>query len=552
MVTSNHTRISLLLFSLLVSILLLWMSTSFLTASSTSHPNFAKNGDRSVTLTFGEGHQGNGLYYAKLIETAVSPTNTLPVSFSKKITTGVPSSIEQFGTVLAMDGDMLAVSAYATDTVYVYERNHGGISNWGEVARLTAGDAQNDVWEWFGIPTAFSGSYLVVGAPFATVDGKTFHGAVYIFERTNNQGTIQWSEIAKLTASDGQANDGFGFSLDIDKETIVVGIEEYSQNPGPGKAYIFQQQPGTNNWLETTILTATNGYGGDGFGSDVAISDQTIVIGARVDQQAYLFRFNENLNQWDEVSTLIPSHLLGGINFGGTVEIEDTIVLVSQSGAEINGNTAQGAVYVFEQSATNPDLWLHVATLIAADGTAQADFGIDIALANKTALIGARGDNAAYLFHQNAGDAHQWEQTNKITSPDNAGEFGLGVAMITDTIAIGDRWVRSNNNEEFGAAYIYSLTTTFPLAIQFEGTGSGQIMGNLPSAICSDDCVELIEYGTAVTLTAVTDTHSTFTGWSGSCSGETLTCQLIIQTDTVVTAHFDSIEYKLYFPIVVR
>ena len=100
-------------------------------------------------------------------------------------------------------------------------------------------------------------------------------GSAYVFTRT---GTT-WTEQAKLTASDGAADDRFGSSVAIAGDTIVVGAYWDDDNGSDsGSAYVFTRTGTT--WTEQAKLTASDGAADDQFGRSVAIAGDTIVVGA--------------------------------------------------------------------------------------------------------------------------------------------------------------------------------------------------------------------------------------------------------------------------------
>jgi hypothetical protein len=88
---------------------------------------------------------------------------------------------------------------------------------------------------------AVSGDTLVVGAPNATVDGKVFSGAAYVFERDAASG--KWVERKHLIAEDGVAFDEFASTVAIDGNTIVLGA--FRADVGgvlqQGAAYVFER-----------------------------------------------------------------------------------------------------------------------------------------------------------------------------------------------------------------------------------------------------------------------------------------------------------------------
>ena len=116
----------------------------------------------------------------------------------KKLTASDAEAGDFFGYGVALSGDTIIVGAYqgaapaaasATGAAYVYERNQGGANNWGEVKRLTSSDA--DALDFFGFSVALSGDIAVVGAPEEGAMQQA--GAAYVFQR-NQGGADNWGK----------------------------------------------------------------------------------------------------------------------------------------------------------------------------------------------------------------------------------------------------------------------------------------------------------------------------------------------------------------------
>ena len=118
-----------------------------------------------------------------------------------------------------------------------------------ETAKLTASDgAANDE---FGISVAVSGGTIVVGAPVDESD----EGSAYVFvKRSRPLAGLTVTAPAKLTASDGAANDEFGTAVAVDGDTIVVGAP--GDDSGKGSGYVFVK-PGTGWATENDTDTET-------------------------------------------------------------------------------------------------------------------------------------------------------------------------------------------------------------------------------------------------------------------------------------------------------
>ena len=106
-------------------------------------------------------------------------------------------------------------------------------ATWTQQAKLTASDGAED--DWFGRSVAVDGDTAVTGAP-GDDDNGSVSGSAYVFTRS---GGI-WTQQAKLTASDGAADDAFGFSVAVDGDTAVIGAYEDDDNgTDSGSAYVF-------------------------------------------------------------------------------------------------------------------------------------------------------------------------------------------------------------------------------------------------------------------------------------------------------------------------
>src|SRR3984893_1758489 len=216
------------------------------------------------------------------------------------------ASGDQFGYSIKISGDTAVVGAYqknsSTGAAYIFERNKGGVDNWGQVKELTASDAAQG--DEFGEKVAINGDTVIVGAPFK--NSQT--GAAYIFER-NQGGADNWGQVKEVTASDAAASDQFGFSVGINVDTVVIGAE--NKNLGTGAAYIFERNKGgAENWGQVQKLVATSdGLQGAQFGSQVKIDHDTVAIGASLKNSstgaAYIFERNQGgVENWGQVQEL--------------------------------------------------------------------------------------------------------------------------------------------------------------------------------------------------------------------------------------------------------
>ena len=148
------------------------------------------------------------------------------------------------GVSVAVDGDTMVIGAGSNDdrgsytgSAYIYTRDVAGslTAGWTQRAKLLATDGAEN--QFFGASVAISGDTVVVGA-YGDDDKGSGSGSAYIYTRDDAGSlTASWTQRAKLLASDGAANDYFGFSVAISGNTAVVGA--YGDDDDKGSAYIF-------------------------------------------------------------------------------------------------------------------------------------------------------------------------------------------------------------------------------------------------------------------------------------------------------------------------
>lgn len=186
-----------------------------------------------------------------------------------------------FGTSVAISGDTVVVGA-ENSSAYVFVEPTGG---WGgtltETAKLIASDVT--FLDAFGFPVAISADTVVAGAYLADIDANTDQGSAYVFVKPTGGWGGNVTETAKLTASDGAANDYFG-TVAISGDTVVVGaqLDDIGGNASQGSAYLFAKPVGGwgGNLTEDAKLTAQDGAAIDLFGYSVAVTGRTVVVGA--------------------------------------------------------------------------------------------------------------------------------------------------------------------------------------------------------------------------------------------------------------------------------
>ncbi len=329
----------------------------------------------------------------------------------------------------------------------------------------------------FGSATAIYDNILVIGASRQELnDSQT--GAVYVYERLpGTDGT--WSQTATLTASDGLSGDRFGDSVAIWDQTIIIGSKSSnnSRDVFSGSTYIFNRNT-TDDWIQTSKLTADDGADGDKFGAAVAIHGDIVVIGASRDStestqdtgSAYIFERTSSDGQttWTQTAKLTANDGTSGDRFGIAVTVwGDTAIIGARADETEFGGPRSGSAYVFERDVAGQ--WIESSNLTPAQAMRGDFFGTSISIWEDTILIGAvngqerYGDladtGAAHIFERN-GDGN-WIETEKLLASD-ANEYahlGISVDLWGDRAVIGADG-DPNNGADTGAAYIFERDET--------------------------------------------------------------------------------------------
>ncbi|MDP3090782.1 MAG: cadherin-like beta sandwich domain-containing protein [Nitrospira sp.] len=383
----------------------------------------------------------------------------------------------------------------------------------------------------FGYSIALSGDTLVVGAPkessavVGTGDGDQLDnslpqsGAVYVFARTNGV----WRQQAYLKASNTGAGDLFGWSVVLSGDTLAVGaIGESSAATGingnqadngafySGAVYVFTRV--NSEWSQQAYLKASNTGASDFFGYSVALSGETLAIGAiKESSNATGVNGNQSDNTALESGAVYVFTRAGGVwsqqayvkasnpglsdQFGYSVALSGDMLAVGaiherSAAMGINGDqtdnsaSASGAVYVFTRTGA---IWAQEAYLKASNTNVGDQFGYSVGLSGDTLAVGAseedsaavgvngnQADNGApasgavYVFTK-AGGVWSQQAYLKASNTEAGDQFGSRVALDGDMLAVsaafedglgygvnpGSAAEGSNSASSSGAVYVF-------------------------------------------------------------------------------------------------
>ena len=385
---------------------------------------------------------------------------------------------DNFGVSVALDGDTALIGVYA-------DRNTGGIVTgsayvfvrtgitWTEEAHLFASDGDDS--DGFGRSVSLEGNTAVVGAYQDDTAAAVAAGSAYVFVRS---GTT-WTEQAHVFASDGGFADQFGVSVALSGETILIGANEDDTAGGAnaGSAYVFVRN-GTS-WIQRAHLFAPDGSTGDVFGSSVALDGNSALVGAfgadAGSGSSYVFV--RNGATWTQQAELFASEA-GGEFFGFSVALSGETALIGALFDDTVRGANAGSAYVFVRSGTT---WTKQAHLHASDGAEGDQFGGSVSLTGDTAIVGASLDDtaggvdagSAYVFVRSG---TSWMEQAHLLASDGAESdyFGYSVALdgVTGLVsALGDD---TSGGVDAGSAYVFVITP--PTTCTITGTAGNDVL----------------------------------------------------------------------------
>jgi len=371
---------------------------------------------------------------------------------------------DEFGNSVAISGDTVVVGAWFEDSnatgvngnqsnnsatnagaAYVFVRNG---TNWSQQAYLKASNTEVSTQDQFGFAVAVSGNTVVIGAPSEDSNATGVNGnqgdnsasgagAVYVFVR--NGGT--WSQQAYLKASNTENFDGFGRSVAVSEDTIVVGAtgedsdatgvngnQSDNSTAGSGAAYIFVRNGAT--WTQQAYLKASNTGASDAFGSSVAVQGDTVVVGAGSDSFGFV---GEDSNAT-------------GVN----------------GNQNDNSAPSSGAAYVFVRSGAT---WSFRDYLKASNTDSNDVFGVSVAVSGDTVVVGAENERS------NATGVNGDQSNNSVSFAGAAYVFGppLPPSPEIDVLLSGGKILDGSAIPQFVAAVGNATDRT--LAVRNTGNG---------------------------------------------------------------------------------
>ncbi|MBD2703814.1 FG-GAP repeat protein [Spirosoma sp. BT702] len=319
-----------------------------------------------------------------------------------------------------------------------------------------SGDGMGVLGDSFGQSVSIWGDYALIGAPQDVVNGQLSQGSAYVFVRIGRA----WTQQAKLLASDGSGGNAFGSSVSLSGDYAFIGT-------GVNSAYVFFRN-GTA-WNQQQKLTSS---ANSGFGQSVSISGDYALVGAFYEtvgensHQGSAYIFMRSGTTWTQQAKLVSNDGYIDDAFGSRVALSGDYALIGapQNDANSATNTNQGAAYVFSRNVFvgSGNTWSQQAKLTASEGSPNDQFGWGVALSGSYAVVGSvfndlganTDQGAAYVFSRSG---TSWTQLVKLTAFDGSTDdhFGGSVSIGGDYIIVGATGADGDGYINQGACYVY-------------------------------------------------------------------------------------------------
>lgn len=365
-----------------------------------------------------------------------------------KLTSTVNQNDEAFGTSISVAGNIMAIGAPGRDVmdsqgqtiidagaVDIYEFD-AGTGTWTFTNSINAG-ANIQSGARFGHAVDLYVTRLLVGSPNEAQGGNANTGAGYLFERL---GTGVWQNKERISRS-GQAQSFIGTAVDLEDKTYALSAPGDANSPG--SIYTYVDCAADYTGCNRVIMRPSGTPNGAAFGAGLILTDAFLIGGAPNwgSGQVSIYSATGMRNTpWTLISNLTPQSAAADARFGLALAQAGTTVMIGAPAL-----TGLGQVYLYDQlnpPGPNPMVTNGVlsATLAFANQNTNDQAGKSLSMTSDGLVVGAPTDSAslgaAYYFQF---VNNSWTQTSRLTAFDTpaAGQFGAATAINASTMFIG-------------------------------------------------------------------------------------------------------------------
>lgn len=293
-----------------------------------------------------------------------------------------------------------------------------------QLQKLLPSDPDN--FAGFGNAVDLDGDVAVVGSSTKSLGGLNYAGGVYVFRK---QGGGAFIEEARLVRPIPEIHDNFGTSVAVDGDLMVAGAPDfpYSSFTGIGAAYVYRYVAGV--WQEEAELHGSSAHVDSGFGRDVAIDGNRILVGANLNSGGACFVFEHNGISWAETAMIQPPsgsfHFDG---FAGALSLQGDVALIGASRLVVNGHINAGKAFVYRYNGSS---WQLESELLAPFPDDNEYFGAAVDLDGPLAVVGSPDDNSLCIYRFSGST---WPFEERFKNIPIGGDFGDAVAVEGDLV----------------------------------------------------------------------------------------------------------------------
>lgn len=328
---------------------------------------------------------------------------------------------------------------FRAGAVYVFVRT-GGV--WSEEQRLTASALGSDAQ--FGQSVAISWEAMLVGEPYRDHGS----GSAFVFRRAGST----WSEEARLDPPGTASFDRFGSAVTLEGDVLVVGApsDDIPEGRQAGSVSVFRRSGAA--WTLEQKIVASDASDDDHFGAAVAISGDTVAVGAPGPgfQVGAAYVFARSGGVWQQQQKLVAP---GAPDFGFAVSVDGDSLVVGAPTEDEAGVNSAGAAHVFVRTGSS---WSLQQRLVSSAPENSARVGFAVAIEGDTTMVGVPGEGSGKVlaFRRTAG---LWTQEGTLSASDgNPGDgFGWALSLAGDTLIVGAPWTEMQSVLYAGAGYVF-------------------------------------------------------------------------------------------------
>jgi len=266
---------------------------------------------------------------------------------------------------------------------------------------------ESEFSRYFGANVATDGETVAVTAiPGPHETG----GAVHVYQRAD--GT--WTRQARLTEPGRGSASGFGQSVSIDGDTLLVGApwRGPDETTAQGRVYVFEREG--DSWAHRQSFGAPGDSEARNFGADLALRGRTAIVGATRIQEVYVLHRADG--EWSISEKIRPPEGEESPQYGRVVALAGDRLMVGAPRGAFANHDGPSPVFAYRHDG---DAWSYEQTLSPANIHIRKRFGAEIALSSRTALIRVRALNSgmpgsAFVFRR---EDSNWQRVREITPP---------------------------------------------------------------------------------------------------------------------------------------